>query len=115
MRGVSNAATFRLAAASCGAKLPRPPSVFLYSQRDCSRAEMSSYASQKERQIAPAAPVGARVIYRHTLLVRVTHWINAICFVLLLMSGLQIFNAYPALNWGARSDFDKPILFLHAQ
>ena len=69
---------------------------------------MSSYASQKERQIAPAAPVGARVIYRHTLLVRVTHWINAICFVLLLMSGLQIFNAYPALNWGARSDFDKP-------
>jgi thiosulfate reductase cytochrome b subunit len=76
---------------------------------------MSSYASEKEGRIAPAAPSGERVIYRHTLLVRVTHWINAVCFFLLLMSGLQIFNAYPALNWGARSDFDRPILFLHAQ
>jgi thiosulfate reductase cytochrome b subunit len=55
-----------------------------------------------------------RVIYRHTLLVRVTHWVNALCFALLLMSGLQIFNAYPALNWGERSDFDKPILALTA-
>ncbi len=58
---------------------------------------------------------GGRVIYRHTLLVRVTHWVNAICFALLLMSGLQIFNAYPALNRGVRSDFDKPLLALGAQ
>ena len=59
-----------------------------------------------------STPAGERVIYRHSALVRITHWINAICFVFLLMSGLQIFNAYPALNWGIRSDFDKPILAL---
>lgn len=58
---------------------------------------------------------GGRVIYRHTLLVRVTHWINALCLAILLMSGLQIFNAHPALYWGNRSDFDKPLLALTAQ
>jgi thiosulfate reductase cytochrome b subunit len=75
--------------------------------------QMSS-VSHASVNVAPAAPRG-RVIYRHTFLVRVTHWINAICFALLLMSGLQIFNAYPALNWGARSDFDKPLLAIGAR
>ena len=60
-------------------------------------------------------PSDARLIYRHTLLVRITHWINAICFAVLLMSGLQIFNAHPALYWGAQSSFDKPLAALTAQ
>src|SRR5215472_6819250 len=49
-------------------------------------------------------------VYRHSLLVRVTHWINVLCLTLLLMSGLQIFNAHSALYWGQASDFAKPIL-----
>lgn len=40
---------------------------------------------------------------RHTLTIRVMHWINVMAFSLLLLSGLQIFNAYPALNWGKSS------------
>jgi thiosulfate reductase cytochrome b subunit len=40
------------------------------------------------------------VIYRHTLGTRVLHWVNALCVVLLIMSGLQIFNAHPRLYWG---------------
>ncbi len=51
-----------------------------------------------------------RLIYRHRLWVRVTHWINVICMTGLLMSGLQIFNAHPALYWGDYSDFAAPIL-----
>jgi thiosulfate reductase cytochrome b subunit len=47
-----------------------------------------------------AAPESPRVIYRHRLPVRVMHWINVVCLVVLLMSGLQIFNAHPALYWG---------------
>jgi len=39
---------------------------------------------------------------------RVTHWINVLCLALLLMSGLQIFNAHPALYWGATSKFGDP-------
>jgi len=49
--------------------------------------------------LAPADS-SARVVYRHAWPVRIFHWINAVSFVLLLMSGLQIFNAYPRLHWG---------------
>jgi len=40
------------------------------------------------------------LISRHSLMIRVTHWINLACVIVLLMSGLQIFNAHPALYWG---------------
>jgi thiosulfate reductase cytochrome b subunit len=53
-----------------------------------------------------------RVVLRHSALTRICHWINAICFFALLMSGLQIFNAHPALNFGATTDFAKPWLSL---
>jgi thiosulfate reductase cytochrome b subunit len=59
-----------------------------------------------------AAPViGARAkrrIYRHRLPVRVMHWINVVCLTMLLMSGLNIFNAHPALYWGRESTFARP-------
>ncbi len=37
---------------------------------------------------------------RHRLTTRLWHWINALCLVVLLMSGLTIFNAHPRLYWG---------------
>jgi thiosulfate reductase cytochrome b subunit len=40
------------------------------------------------------------LVYRHTVAVRVTHWINAVAFVLLLASGLRIFNYHAVLYWG---------------
>jgi thiosulfate reductase cytochrome b subunit len=40
------------------------------------------------------------VFYRHRLPVRITHWINALCILFLLGSGLNIFNAHPRLYWG---------------
>ncbi|TAN03323.1 MAG: hypothetical protein EPN36_13210 [Rhodanobacteraceae bacterium] len=55
-----------------------------------------------------------RVVYRHTLPLRIMHWINAICLLILLGSGLQIFNAHPALYWGQRSHFDHSWLTLGA-
>jgi thiosulfate reductase cytochrome b subunit len=54
-------------------------------------------------------------IYRHTLVVRLGHWINVVCLTILLMSGLQIFNAHPALYWGAASQFTNPILEIGTQ
>ncbi len=50
------------------------------------------------------------VIYRHSGAVRITHWLNALVLLVLLMSGLQIFNAHPALYIGSKSTFDDPIL-----
>jgi thiosulfate reductase cytochrome b subunit len=46
-------------------------------------------------------------VYRHSLITRLTHWLNVAALTVLLMSGLQIFNAHPALYWGAKgADFD---------
>jgi Ni/Fe-hydrogenase b-type cytochrome subunit len=61
---------------------------------------------------ASAAPT-REVIRRHALVTRITHWINVFCIALLLMSGLQIFNAHPALYWGQKgADFDPHIFAL---
>ncbi|MBA3754404.1 MAG: cytochrome b/b6 domain-containing protein [Nitrospira sp.] len=54
------------------------------------------------------------MVYRHALPVRIGHWLNAVCLVILIMSGLQIFNAHPALYWGDRSDRDHPVLSIRA-
>src|SRR5512140_799783 len=57
--------------------------------------------------IAAAPPAPLR-FYRHRLPVRVMHWINVVCMTILLMSGLNIFNAHPALYWGHESTFADP-------
>jgi thiosulfate reductase cytochrome b subunit len=66
---------------------------------------------------APPAPVrhGREIIYRHSVVVRITHWINVLVISLLLMSGLQIFNAHPRLYWGQYgADADKPFMEMTA-
>ncbi|MGU3538273.1 cytochrome b/b6 domain-containing protein [Methylobacterium sp. A54F] len=59
--------------------------------------------------------VRRRWIYRHPLVIRVAHWVNAACLLVLLMSGLQIFNAHPALYWGSKSVFDNPALAITSE
>ena len=64
---------------------------------------------------APTRRFTREVIYRHGVVVRVTHWINVLAVSLLLMSGLQIFNAHPRLYWGQYgADFDRPLLEMTA-
>jgi thiosulfate reductase cytochrome b subunit len=59
------------------------------------------------------AASGRVVVYRHGLAVRLTHWINVLAVGLLLMSGLNIFNAHPHLYWGQfGADHDRPWLEL---
>ena len=55
-----------------------------------------------------------RWFFRHPALIRICHWVNVLCLSILLMSGLQIFNAHPALYWGKVSTFDKPFVSLEA-
>jgi thiosulfate reductase cytochrome b subunit len=63
---------------------------------------------------APPAEAG-ETIYRHTVIVRVTHWINALAIFLLVGTGLNIFNAHPRLYWGQYgANFDTPFLAIHA-
>ncbi|SFM61993.1 cytochrome b/b6 domain-containing protein [Methylobacterium pseudosasicola] len=51
-----------------------------------------------------------RWMFRHPAVIRLTHWVNTVCLLVLLMSGLQIFNAHPALYWGKVSTFDTPLM-----
>ena len=51
----------------------------------------------------PPPTVTGSQLYRHRLPVRIMHWINVVCLTILLMSGLQIFNAHPTLYWGKDS------------
>jgi len=53
-------------------------------------------------------PGGRTVTYRHPPLVRISHWLNVIAVVVLIMSGLNILLAHPHLYWGVRSSFADP-------
>jgi thiosulfate reductase cytochrome b subunit len=55
------------------------------------------------------------LFYRHRLPVRLTHWINALCILFLIGSGLNIFNAHPRLYWGKYgADAEAPFFSLNA-
>ena len=64
----------------------------------------------------PAPPVAnGTLYYRHRLPVRVMHWVNVVAMTILLMSGLNIFDAHPALYWGKSSYTGQgPILAIGA-
>lgn len=55
-----------------------------------------------------------RIVLRHRWPLRLMHWVNLACMLVLAGSGLQIFNAHPALYWGEASDFDRPALAMAA-
>ena len=56
---------------------------------------------------APLPAAAPYLFHRHALAVRVTHWINAIAIIVLLGTGLNIFNAHPSLYWGQAGSNDQ--------
>ena len=50
----------------------------------------------RSASVAPATTVTSR----HSVLVRVTHWITALCFLALLVSGIEILISHPRFYWG---------------
>ncbi len=62
----------------------------------------------------PASP-RKMLVKRHSLTTRITHWTNVVALLVLLLSGLQIFNAHPALYWGQKSTFAQPWLSMRAE
>ena len=59
-------------------------------------------------------PPDRLLVHRHGLVTRTTHWINLAALIVLLLSGLQIFNAHPALYWGEVSTFARPWVSMFA-
>ncbi len=50
--------------------------------------------------MATTAPTTPYLFHRHAVVTRITHWINALAILFLIGTGLNIFNAHPALYWG---------------
>ncbi|HVZ91709.1 MAG TPA: cytochrome b/b6 domain-containing protein [Rhizomicrobium sp.] len=68
------------------------------------------------RRALGLSPEGPHYFFRrHSPVARATHWVNAVILYVMLLSGLQIFNAHPALYWGASSNFEHPVLSLTAR
>jgi formate dehydrogenase gamma subunit len=55
-----------------------------------------------DREDPPAA--------RHSLVVRITHWIHVVCFIAFVLSGFAILLAYPRLHWGETGTLGAPSL-----
>src|SRR6201998_4545838 len=55
-----------------------------------------------EASVATAIPVVAAVMStpRHSVLVRVTHWITTLCFFALVVTGAEIVISHPRFYWG---------------
>jgi thiosulfate reductase cytochrome b subunit len=74
------------------------------------RSRASSMAERRSKAGQQSPPVATQVVYRHRLPVRLWHWVNALCVLMLLLSGLQIFNWHPALYWGEDGHAPVPSL-----
>src|SRR6202165_5458855 len=62
------------------------------------------------RSIASAVPT-TTTTPRHTAVVRVTHWITTLCFIALLVSGVEIVISHPRFYWGEAGNVLTPSLF----
>jgi thiosulfate reductase cytochrome b subunit len=60
--------------------------------------------------IATAIP-DSTPIPRHAGLVRATHWIVALCFFALLLSGIEILISHPRFYWGETGNSNMPAFF----
>lgn len=61
-----------------------------------------------------AESTGTRV-YRHSVVARTAHWVWTLAILVLVMSGLQIFNAAPYLDASDKSDPARRVLAFDAQ
>ena len=57
--------------------------------------------------VAPTTTTGPR----HTAVVRVTHWLTALCFLALLVTGVEIVISHPRFYWGETGNIHTQALF----
>jgi thiosulfate reductase cytochrome b subunit len=48
---------------------------------------------------------------RHSAVVRITHWLTALCFLALLVSGIEVLILHPRFYWGETGNVNTPPLF----
>ncbi len=58
-----------------------------------------------------ASKADGKTAQRHSLLVRITHWISALCFLALAVTGGEILLSHPRFYWGETGNVNTPVLF----
>jgi thiosulfate reductase cytochrome b subunit len=71
----------------------------------------SAQASGPGLYSATSAGTAPEVSVRHSATVRLTHWITALCFLALLVSGLEIVVSHPRFYWGEEGNVNTALLF----
>jgi thiosulfate reductase cytochrome b subunit len=76
-------------------------------------ATMGSMRAPLEAGVAAsnAAVPSAKAAARHSALVRVTHWITTLCFLALLVTGMEIVVSHPRFYWGETGNVLTTALF----
>lgn len=72
--------------------------------------EMQSVREEPVPRPTPLSPSTAQPA-RHSALVRATHWIVALSFLALLVSGIEIVISHPRFYWGENGNVLTPALF----
>ncbi len=74
-------------------------------------------ATDATSELVPAgSPAPGTLVKRHRLSTRIWHWVSALTLLIMLMSGLMIFNAHPRLYWGQYgANFDHAWLEIGAR
>jgi thiosulfate reductase cytochrome b subunit len=57
------------------------------------------------------SPPHSAEITRHSALVRITHWLTVLCFILLLVTGAEIIVSHPRFYWGETGNVNMHPLF----
>jgi thiosulfate reductase cytochrome b subunit len=61
--------------------------------------------------VPTATEVTSTTQLRHSLLVRVTHWLTFLAFIALLITGIEILISHPRFYWGEVGNVNTPPLF----
>ncbi len=72
--------------------------------------EKQSVPKELVPEPAYPSPASARTS-RHSALVRCTHWLTALSFLALLVSGIEILISHPRFYWGENGNVLTPVLF----
>ena len=72
--------------------------------------EMHAVPVELVSEPTPLPPSTAQ-LSRHSVLVRTTHWIIALSFLALLVSGIEILISHPRFYWGENGNVLTPVLF----
>jgi thiosulfate reductase cytochrome b subunit len=71
-------------------------------ESESAQVPLEAYVATTASAVASTASTipSASVTPRHSALVRITHWVTTLCFLALLVTGLEIVVSHPRFYWG---------------